>query len=132
MSFSTDPADYFYLLKNPMKLINNTRVLDRVLEAVLLKAGRAVGARTAGVVVQVNSGRRRVHGMAYDCDLVRWRRGSRRWMATDGGAFRITLPTRRAGSEATAKATREFPAMFRALGHPFGGLSLTFQAWSSK
>jgi len=79
-----------------MKLINNTRIPDDTLLPLLLKAGRSVGARTAGVVVQVNLAPRCVtsRGRAYPYDWVRWIRGSNRRMKTDHGAFRISLPVR--------------------------------------
>lgn len=75
-----------------MKLINRTRVPDELLEPLLILAGRRVGARTRGVVVQVNPGRF-AKGMAYECIRVRWTPRSRRWLDTDGGAFKVTLPS---------------------------------------
>ncbi len=76
-----------------MKLLNNTKIPDDLLEAVLLRAGRSVRARTSNVVVQVNPAYRCLasRGMTHGCFRVRWQRGSRRWMITDGGAFRISL-----------------------------------------
>jgi len=70
-----------------VKLLNRTRVPAAALEAVLVAAGRMVGARTSGVVVCVSHGNG--GGMAYECVRVRW--AGRRWMNTDGGAFRIRL-----------------------------------------
>lgn len=73
-----------------MKLLNNTPVPDAVLEAVLIKAGRAVGAKTTAVVVQVNRGTRHCHGIACECNWVRWK-GARK-LVTECGAFRLALP----------------------------------------
>ena len=91
-----------------MKLLNNTKVPDDILERVLTKAGRAVSARTTRVVVQVNSTKTRLYsrGTAIACDWVRWYDGTKyKWnkksgkiikrprrLDTDGGAFKITLP----------------------------------------
>jgi hypothetical protein len=79
-----------------MKLLNYTKIPDAILEPLLLRAGRAVGARTAGVVVKVNPAYRCTgsSGMAYACAWVRWKRGSECRLTTDGGAFRISLPIR--------------------------------------
>lgn len=104
-----------------MKLLNNTPVPDEILERLLTKAGRSVGARTSGVVVQVNRGNSSssgCRGTAYCCSSVKWRTGNKRrkyaykdephpeggvrrkcivlnaprWISTDGGAFKISLP----------------------------------------
>jgi hypothetical protein len=79
-----------------MKLLNYTKIPDAVLEPLLLRAGRAIGVRTTGVVVKVNPAYRStiVSGTAYHCGWVRWRRGTDRRLATDGGAFKVTLPVR--------------------------------------
>ena len=77
-----------------MKLINKTKVPNEVLENLLVSAGRSVGARTSGVVVRVCYGQplSPVHGRATECYKVRW---SGRWQLTDGGGFKMTLPTLR-------------------------------------
>ena len=80
-----------------MKLINNTRIPDEVLTAVLSAAARALHKRlrTGGVVVQVtyHQGISGSSGVAYRATQVRWGRGNR-WIKTDGGAFRVRLPRR--------------------------------------
>lgn len=79
-----------------MKLLNNTPIPDAILEPLLRKAGRAVGARTQRVVVQVNRATSHVTscGMAYSATWVRWKGGSNRKLTTDKGAFKISLPLR--------------------------------------
>jgi hypothetical protein len=78
-----------------MKLYNNTRVPDSIIEAVLYKAGRAVGARTTNVIVEVNTARNfSVRGTAW---YVSWIKGYKglpkgRKVTTDGGMFCISLP----------------------------------------
>ena len=73
-----------------MKLINRTLVSDAALRGALAAAGRMVGARTA--VVMVSRGRPGwgSSGTAYHAAAVRW--AGRRWINTDGGAFKITVP----------------------------------------
>ncbi len=79
-----------------MKLWNKTRIPDNVVHALVAKAGRAVGARTAKVVVVVKS-TNRDHGQAYSCSHVRacspifgrGRSKSRRWIRTDGGYIEL-------------------------------------------
>ncbi|MCI0349591.1 MAG: hypothetical protein L0Z53_09225 [Acidobacteriales bacterium] len=84
-----------------MKLYNKTRIPDDVLEPLLTAAGRAVGARTAGVVVKVTQARsRRICGLAQNHTTVylwhlsnRYRSiGTHRHISTDGGWFRLTIP----------------------------------------
>lgn len=78
-----------------MKLYNNSRIPDSVLEAVLYKAGKAVGARTTNVVVQVNTSRTcSCKGQAWHYGWVRNWKGmpKGRQINTDGGMFQITLP----------------------------------------
>ena len=81
-----------------MKLFNKSQLADAVLEAVLAAAGRAVGAKTTGVVVKVTAGRNRgVYGMAHHCFVVyKWhlqRGGSRtKGIKTNGGYFQLTIP----------------------------------------
>jgi len=83
-----------------MKLLNRTKVSDRAIEAVLVAAGRMVGARTSGVVVCVTHGSG--GGMAYECCRVRW--AGRHWLNTDGGAFRIRF----GGGDPLERARRFF------------------------
>ena len=78
-----------------MKLLNRTKVPDDLLTKILVSAGKAVGARTSGVVVQVNPSRNgAIRGVARECIWVRWGniKNKRRKMNTDEGAFKITLP----------------------------------------
>ena len=72
-----------------MKLYNRTRISDDILSALLVKAGKSVGANTSGVVVKVNTGHHYVNGTAWQDDRVYV--GSR-WINTDRGHFRISLP----------------------------------------
>ena len=79
-----------------MKLYNRTKVPDAVLGPLLIAAGRAVGARTAGVVVKVAGGRH-LSGTAYECDWLRfgnragydYRKGHK--VNTDGGYIQFTI-----------------------------------------
>jgi len=87
-----------------MKLYNHTKYPDAVLESLLVKAGKAVGARTTGVVVIVNQGRQfgaSIPGCAYRATSVRpnlrMKRDQNyliniRWVKTDGGYFTIVAP----------------------------------------
>lgn len=78
-----------------LKLYNRTTLSDGVVRAVLTKAGRAVGARTSRVVVEVNQGRTfTCSGIAYQGARVKIpvRRGKWRWIDTAGGCFQITMP----------------------------------------
>ena len=74
-----------------MKLYNRTKIDTVVLESLLVKAGRSVGAKTSGVVVQVNPSLWGGQGAAYRCIQVRM---GTRWIETDGGYFKIALPRR--------------------------------------
>jgi hypothetical protein len=97
-----------------VKLINRTLVSSAALHGVLAAAGRMVGARTAEVVVCVSRARRGFgsSGTAYHCAQVRW--AGRRWTATDGGAFKITLPVVGRGACDPLDAARFF---FRTAAH---------------
>ena len=90
-----------------MKLYNKTRYPGVLLEKLLVEAGKAVGARTFGVVVIATSakpGYVHCHGTAYRADYVRrFVLGARAYkkggvelkkgeVETDGGYYRITLP----------------------------------------
>lgn len=90
-----------------MKLYNKTRYPDNLLESLLVQAGKAVGARTANVIVVVNCakpGYHHIYGTAYRCDYVkRWALEARRYtkdgtrlkqgiVETDGGYFTLTIP----------------------------------------
>ncbi len=70
-----------------MKLYNRTRIPDEVLRALLVKAGRSVGARTGNVAVQVNPANVTSKGCAYNWDLLRIRG---QWVKVDG-FFKIWL-----------------------------------------
>lgn len=92
-----------------MKLYNKSRLSDELLEPLLIAAGRAVGARTAGVVVKVTQGKHRgVSGEANHASfLYAWhlyRGGGRRRVMTDGGWFRIVMPESGAGWDSLALA----------------------------
>lgn len=73
-----------------MKLYNRTKIDTAILESLLVKAGRSVGARTSNVIVKVNSSRGAIRGMAYRCSHVRI---GTRYIATDGGMFFISIPS---------------------------------------
>jgi hypothetical protein len=73
-----------------VKLLNRTPIPDDILETLLVKAGRAVGAKTTNTVVQVNRCIHGTSGIAYNCTWVRWGASKRRLKCD--GAFRITLP----------------------------------------
>lgn len=73
-----------------MKLLNRTRLSDQILRRLLVKAARSVGARSSHVVVQVNPARQ-ASGGARRCAAIRL---GGRWYDTDGGWFKIALPTR--------------------------------------
>lgn len=82
-----------------MKLYNKSRLPDAVLEPLLVAAGRAVGAKTSGVVVKVTQGRNRgVYGAAqratfvYTWHLKRVQKWKSESVATSGGWFRLTVP----------------------------------------
>jgi len=72
-----------------MKLYNRTRIPDKVLRDLLVKAGRSVGARTSNMAVSVNPTRRYGvgGGCAYNYDLLRVHG---RWIKVDG-YFKISL-----------------------------------------
>lgn len=76
-----------------MKLYNRSKIADSVLQDLLIKAGRSIGANTQNVVVQVNPSCQNrwlhIRGMAYECDSVLI---GKRFVATDGGWFKISLP----------------------------------------
>jgi len=98
-----------------MKLYNKTKLLDAVLEPLLVAAGRAVGARTAGVVVKVTQGRHGgVSGMANSASYLNtWHlKRVRKWKServfTDGGWFRITIPQFKPGWDSLATAQEFF------------------------
>ena len=73
-----------------MKLYNKTSIPDAILSALLIKAGRSVGAATSNVVVDVGRGLNMwSSGEAHEC-CATWRNG--RYVDTDGGWFKIILP----------------------------------------
>jgi hypothetical protein len=77
-----------------MKLLNNTPIPDAILIALLVRAGRTVGAKTTDVVVQINRSHwylSPIRATAYDAGWVRWGGGSGRKLSCDE-AFRISLP----------------------------------------
>jgi hypothetical protein len=77
-----------------MKLLNNTPIANDVLNNVLIKAGRAIGAKTTNVVVQANQGRGWCGGRAYNASAVRWSNNNKRKnirKVSCEGAFKITL-----------------------------------------
>lgn len=78
-----------------VKLLNNTKLSNDLLNDILTTAGRSVKAKTTSVVVQVNSSKRS-GGRAFECYRVRWTKNnqkkSTRWIETDGGAFKIKIP----------------------------------------
>jgi hypothetical protein len=82
--------------ESKMKLYNRTKVPDAVLGPLLMAAGRAVGARTGGVIVKVAGGRH-LSGTAYGCNKLRfnyrggydYRKGH--WVKTDSGYIQFTL-----------------------------------------
>lgn len=77
-----------------MILLNNTRVSNEALRAVLSIAAKEAGSLTSGTVVQVNQGKTPgSSGMAWDCSWVNWKDGrKRRRIHCPGHAFRIVLP----------------------------------------
>jgi len=82
-----------------VKLYNKTKLSDSVLEPLLVAAGRAVGAKTSGVVVKVTQGRNAgVSGMAQSASFVNtWHlKRVSKWkserVSTDSGWFRLTIP----------------------------------------
>ena len=76
-----------------MKLYNKTKCPTELLRPLLLAAGKSVKADTGGVAVQVNPGRcgwlKGARGSAVKCDFVRI---GKRWLQTNGGRIRLTLP----------------------------------------
>lgn|GEM_PF-6261369 len=88
-----------------MKLYNRTTIPTEVLEAIIVQAGRNVGARTSGVVAKVTRGRSYcVSGVAKKCTHIRhWflmgkscpkspeAQRTARWGRTDGGYFTMTV-----------------------------------------
>jgi hypothetical protein len=98
-----------------MKLYNKTKLPDSVLEPLLIAAGRAVGAKTSGVVVKVTQGRNAgVSGMAQSASFVNtWHlKRVSKWkserVTTDHGWFRITIPWSRPGWDSLAVAQSFF------------------------
>jgi hypothetical protein len=97
-----------------MKLFNKSKLSDIVLEPLLTAAGRAVGARTTGVVVKVTQGcNRGVSGIAYQCYEVYkwhlWKGGSRKkGIKTDGGYFQLTIPRPAKGWDCLGLAQQVF------------------------
>lgn len=83
-----------------MKLYNRTDCPDRILRPLLVAAGRAVGAKTGEVIVKVGQSRLpRGTGIAIAADRVRlgFLQGKPpekwgRWITTQGGYIRLTLP----------------------------------------
>ena len=90
-----------------MKLYNKTKYPDDLLQALLIEAGKAIGARTSKVIVIVTSGKPGypyTRGVAQRCDYVRhWALETRAYkkgtyelkkgeVETDGGYFRLTIP----------------------------------------
>lgn len=85
-----------------MKLYNRTRIPDSILTPLLTLAGRGVGARTGGVVVQVNPARTPGSGgLAVDTNFVRI---GGRWIKTDKGYYKISLYCESADPIASATA----------------------------
>lgn len=73
-----------------MKLYNRTKINDGVLSALLVSAGLSIGARTSGVIVNVNMSRGpHSSGTAYECCALKI---NKRWVKTDGGYFDIRIP----------------------------------------
>jgi hypothetical protein len=68
-----------------MKFFNKTSINSAILEPALVAAGRAVGAKTAGVIVKVTQSRhRRVSGMAHSADFCYvWHLGNRLPLAAE-------------------------------------------------
>lgn len=101
-----------------MKLFNRTRIPDEVLYALLVKAGRSVGARTGDVAVQVNPARQRrgSGGCAYNYDLL-YMNG--RWIKVDG-YFKISLPTKSGDPAETADPLLAAQAFLHIARHEFG------------
>ena len=97
-----------------MKLYNRTRCPDSILKPLLSAAGRAVGARTGGVVVKVTQARTwGCSGQAWDWTAVRrgWLTGNRnhqRWIETDRGAILIRLPLVRPTHDPLERAERVY------------------------
>ncbi len=98
-----------------MKIYNKTKLPDSVLEPLLVAAGRAVGAKTSGVVVKVTQGRNAgVSGMAQSASFVNtWHlKRVSKWkserVSTDHGWFRITIPWSRPGWDSLAVAQSFF------------------------
>jgi hypothetical protein len=83
-----------------MKLYNRTECPDRILQPLLVAAGRAVGAKTGEVIVKVGQARLpQGTGIAIAADRVRlgFLQGKPpekwgRWITTQGGYIRLTLP----------------------------------------
>ena len=103
-----------------MKLYNRTKIPDSILTSLLVKAGKAVGARTSKVVVQVNE-TYRGGGYAIECGSVRWakskKRKTNRWVDTDGGAIRISLPVRNKFYDRLSLVERFFNTAMHEWGH---------------
>jgi len=73
-----------------MKLYNRTKLDTKLLHKVLAAAGKAVGARTSKVVVEVVPRRAwGTTGEAWQCCCFRV---GKRWIRTDGGGFVIRIP----------------------------------------
>ncbi len=106
-----------------MKLVNKTTLPDEVLRVILVKAGRAVRARTSRVVVMVTQGRAlgRCSGLAESASRVHLFDGPRhmRHLDTDCGWFKIVLPAVRwsAGGDDWGDPLRSAEAFYRCARH---------------
>ena len=119
-----------------MKLYNKTRVPDAILAPLLIAAGRAVGARTGGVVVKVAAGRY-LSGEACDCNWVRfggrdgydYKRGHK--VNTDCGYIRLTVAMPgRAPTWYDASTVAEMTANFDPLERAEATYQLALHEWA--
>jgi len=109
-----------------VKLYNRTKCPDRILRPLLVAAGRAVGAKTSEVVVKVGQSRLpRATGLATPAFRVRlgflrgkpMERWDERWVMTEGGYIRLTLPGCNGSAYAVALAQSFYEVALHEWGH---------------
>jgi len=124
-----------------MKLYNRTACPDRILRPLLVAAGRAVGAKTGKVIVKVGQSRLpRGTGMAIAADRVRlgFLQGKPpekwgRWITTQGGYIRLTLPGCSGRGDTIALAQSFYELALHEWGHILDlQTGLEFLPWSGR
>ncbi len=107
-----------------MKLINKTRLSDKVLENILRDAAKALNkrVRTTGVVVKVvyNKKSTYTNGWALKCDTIKWGKKDKR-IKTDKGVIHISVPC--LYDELKDEYTKQATGFFETMRHEWGHVS---------